>query len=275
MGGKASSKQDSLQLMTPKGDQCKGSLKIQPLKKNVGFFLGKQNGKPMFSRSNFFDGWNSPIFLPNSPTPPDRMKNLKLTVSPRETRGRAKARKLRNEEKIPAVIYSEGNSRLCSVPERDFVDLRKAMAGSASLVELDEGGKSSLTLIKDFQRNAITRKFVHIDFLEVAQDKEFNTSVRVVLTGESVGVKKHDGILQQLISEVPVRCLPKDLPSIFELDVTNVNLGESLSVKDLPSSDGVTIGLDDDQLIMTVTGSAGGRAAAVAAQAKEEGKESE
>jgi large subunit ribosomal protein L25 len=200
------------------------------------------------------------------------MNTLKLTVSPREDRGRAKVRKLRNDEKIPAVIYSEGNSRLCSVPVRAFSDLRKVMAGSSTLVELDEGGKSSLTLIKDIQRNAITKKFVHIDFLEVAQDKEFNTSVHVVLTGESIGVKKHDGVLQQLTNEIPVRCLPRNLPAAFELDVSDVNLGDSLAVKDLPLFDGVAIGLDPDQIIVTVTGSAGGRAAAVAAQSGEEGE---
>ena len=223
----------------------------------------------MFSRSNFFDGWIFPPFQP-IPQAPDRMNTLKLTVSPRDERGRSSVRKLRNEEKIPAVIYSDGNSRLCTVPERDFLDLRKTMGGDSSLVELSEGDKSSLTLIKDVQRNAISRKFMHIDFLEVAPDKEFNTTVRVVLTGESIGVKQHDGILQQLVTDIPVRCLPKDLPGSFELDVSEVNLGESLAVKDLPSFDGVALGLDPDQIVMTVSGSAGGRAAAVAAAGEEE-----
>ena len=201
------------------------------------------------------------------------MNTLKLTVSPRDVRGRAKARKLRNEEKIPAVIYRDGNSRLCTVPERAFLDLRKEMGGSASLIELDEGGKSSLTLIKEIQRNAISRKLMHVDFLEVAPDKEFNTTVRLAFTGESIGVKQHDGILQQLVTEIPVRCLPKDLPASFELDVSEVNLGESLAVKDLPSFDGVAIGLDRSQILVTVSGSAGGRAAAEAAE--EEGGEEE
>ena len=223
----------------------------------------------MFSRSNFFDGWNIPRFQP-IPQAPDRMNTLKLTVSPREERGRAKVRKLRNEDKIPAVIYSDGNSRTCTVPERAFLDLRKTMAGSSTLVELDEGGKTSLTLIKDVQRNAISRKFVHIDFFEVAQDKEFNTSVHVVLTGESIGVKLNDGILQQLVNEIPVRCLPKNLPGSFELDVSNLDLSDSLAVKDLPTLEGVAIGLDPDQIVVTVTGSAGGRAAAEASQAEEE-----
>jgi len=200
------------------------------------------------------------------------MNTLKLNVEAREERGRSKVRKIRNAEKIPAVIYAEGNSRLCTVPEKDFLDLRKEMAGSSTLVELNEGGNSSLTLIKDIQRNSLTRKFVHIDFLEVAQDKEFNTTVRVTLTGESIGVKLHDGILQQLVTDVPVRCLPKNLPSDFELDISELNLGDSVSVKDLTVGEGVVIGLDEGQIIATVSGSAGGRAAAGAA-ADEEGEE--
>lgn len=202
------------------------------------------------------------------------MNTLKLNVEAREERGRSKVRKLRNAEKIPAVIYSDGNSRLCAVPEKDFLALRKEMAGSSTLVELNEGGKNtSLTLLKDVQRNSISRKFVHIDFFEVAQDKEFNTSVKVTLTGESVGVRLHDGILQHLTTEVPVRCLPKNLPSSFEVDVSELNLGDSVSVKDLPTLEGVAIGFDEGQIIATVTGSAGGRAAAEASDEDEEAAE--
>jgi large subunit ribosomal protein L25 len=205
------------------------------------------------------------------------MNTLKLNVEARDERGRSKVRKIRNAEKIPAVIYADGNSRLCTVPEKDFLELRKEMAGSSTLVELNEGGNASLTLIKDVQRNALTRKFVHIDFLEVAQDKEFNTTVRAVLTGESVGVKLHDGILQQLITDIPVRCLPKNLPSEFLLDISELNLGDSVSVKDLTVADGVAIALDENQIIATVTGSAGGRAAAGAAaeESAEEGSAGE
>jgi len=197
------------------------------------------------------------------------MNTLKLDVLSREERGRSKVRKLRNAEKIPAIIYRDGDSRLCSVPEKAFLDLRREMGGTSSLIELnEEGGNTALTLIKDVQRNSISQKFVHIDFLEVAQDKEFTTSVGVVLTGESIGVKLHDGILQQLTSEIPVRCLPKDMPATFELDISELNLGDTLSVKDLSVYEGVQVLLDDDQLIATCTGSAGGRAAAEAEEAE-------
>ena len=203
------------------------------------------------------------------------MNTLKLDVLSREERGRSKVRKLRNAEKIPAVIYRDGDSRLCSVPEKAFLDLRREMGGSSALVELnEEGGNTALTLIKDVQRNSLSKKFVHIDFLEVAQDKEFTTSVRIVLTGESIGVKMHDGILQHLTTEILVRCLPKDLPSSFELDITELNLGDSLSVKDMPQFDGVQVLVDENQLVATCTGSAGGRAAAGAAE-EEEAEEAE
>ena len=191
------------------------------------------------------------------------MKNLQLNVSARESTGRSASRKVRGEDRIPAVIYGQGESRLCSVGRKDFEELRKGAVGSASLVELsDEGGASVLTLIKDVQRHAINRQFLHIDFLEVAQDRDFTTTVPVTLIGESIGVKQNDGILQQQTTEVSVRCKPADLPSQYELDVSELDLGDSLSIKDLSELSGVTILNEPEQAIVIVSGSASGRAQA-------------
>ena len=191
------------------------------------------------------------------------MKNLQLNVSARESTGRSASRKVRGEDRIPAVIYGQGESRLCSIGRKDFEELRKGAVGSASLVELsDEGGSNILTLIKDVQRHAINRQFLHIDFLEVAQDRDFTTSVPITLTGESIGVKQNDGILQQQTTEVSVRCKPADLPSQYELDVSDLDLGDSLSIKDLSELSGVTILNEPEQAIVIVSGSASGRAQA-------------
>ena len=204
------------------------------------------------------------------------MKTLQLNVSSREETGRSASRKVRGQDRIPAVIYGVGESRLCSVGRKDFEELRKGVAGSASLVELqEEGGKSALTLIKEVQRHAISRKFLHIDFLEVAQDRDFTTTVPVLLTGESIGVKQNDGILQQQTMEISVRCKPGDLPSQYELDISELDLGDSLSIQDLAEVPGVDILNEPSQSIVTCSGSASGRAEADLADDEEGAEEGE
>lgn len=204
------------------------------------------------------DGKPPPHFLPSN-----SMKTLQLNISSREGTGGAAARKLRGQGRIPAVIYGGGNSRLCSVARKDFEIFRKSVAGSASLVELaEEGGASVLTLVKDVHRHVINRQFLHIDFQEVDKDRELTTTVPVLFTGESIGVRQNDGILQHQVTEISVRCRPADLPGMYELDVSEMDLNDSLSVRDLSDFPGVTVLIDENQTIVTCSGSAHGRAEA-------------
>ncbi|MBT4224028.1 MAG: 50S ribosomal protein L25 [Opitutae bacterium] len=191
------------------------------------------------------------------------MDSIILNTSKREQVGRSASRNLRAKDLIPAVIYGQGESRICSVSRKDFEELRRSAAGGASLIELkEEGGATALTLIKDVQRHAITRQFLHIDFLEVAKDREFTTTVPVNLVGESIGVKQNDGILQQQITELTVRCKPADLPSAYELDISDLDLGDSLSIKDIGTESGVAVLQELELTVVSCVGSAHGRAEA-------------
>jgi large subunit ribosomal protein L25 len=199
-----------------------------------------------------------------------RMNTLQLNVTAREATGRSSARKVRGEDRIPAVIYGLGDSRLCSINRKEFERLRKDALGNASLVELqEEGGATALTLIKEVQRHAISRQFLHVDFQEVDKDREFTTTIPIVLIGESIGVKQNDGILQHQTLEVSVKCKPADLPSQYEVDTSELDLGDSVSVKDLALASGVTILNDPNQSIVTCSGSAQGRADADLAEVDE------
>ena len=189
------------------------------------------------------------------------MNTINLTISPRENVGRTASRRLRAQDQIPAVIYGQGNSRLCSLSRKDFEVLHRKAEGSTSLIELkEEGGASALTLIKEVQRHAITREFLHVDFLEVAEDREFTTTVPIILIGESIGVKQNDGILQQQTTELTVRCKPADLPAMYELDVSDLDLGDSLFIKDLTQITDVTVILEEGLTVVSCIGSAHGRA---------------
>ena len=202
------------------------------------------------------------------------MNSITLNISPREEVGRSASRNLRAQNLIPAVVYGQGKARICSVSRKDFEELRRSVEGGTALVELkEEGGASALTLIKEVQRHAITRQFLHIDFLEVAQDREFTTTVPVKLVGESIGVRLNDGILQQQITELTVRCKPADLPSMYELDVSELDLGDSLFIRDIGSESGVIVVQEQELTVVSCIGSAHGRAEAE--DDIEEGEESE
>ena len=208
------------------------------------------------------------------------MNLLNLNISPREEVGRSASRHLRAQDLIPAVVYGQGKARICSVFRKDFEELRRGIEGGTALVELkEEGGASALTLIKEVQRHAITRQFLHIDFLEVAQDREFTTTVPVKLVGESIGVRLNDGILQQQITELTVRCKPADLPAMYELDVSELDLGDSLFIRDIGSESGVIVVQEKELTVVSCIGSAHGRAEAEddieEGEASEEGGEGE
>ena len=191
------------------------------------------------------------------------MNSITLNISPREQVGRSASCNLRAQDLIPAVVYGQGKARICSVSRKDFEELRRSAEGGTSLVELkEEGGASALTLIKEVQRHAITRQFLHVDFLEVAQDREFTTTVPVKLIGESIGVRLNDGILQQQIPELTVRCKPADLPAMYELDVSELDLGDSLFVRDIGIGSGLTVVQEEGLTVVSCIGSAHGRAEA-------------
>ena len=163
------------------------------------------------------------------------MKKYQLTVTTREGTGRSASRRLRKAEKIPAILYgkhTKPESLAISAPE--FVKLRKEIAGQAALIELKrEAGPTALSFLQEIQRDAITDKYLHLDLHEVKTDEKFEIRVPVRIVGEAAGVKVGGGILETSSFQLRIRCLPKDLPSLIEVDVTAVELGQTVHVSDM------------------------------------------
>ena len=182
------------------------------------------------------------------------MSEVTLSVSIREGAGRGVARRLRAQGQIPAVIYGGDKSQSLSVGERDFLAFMRKAAGSVSIIKLnDAANKSSWTaLMQATQRNPRTDRFEHIDFLEVSADREITASIPVTLSGESIGVKMENGIVDQMLYEVEVACLPKDLPEGIELDLTEMHVGDAVHIKNLPEFAGVRYSGDEDTVIVSV-----------------------
>lgn len=182
------------------------------------------------------------------------MSELTLSVKSREGIGRGHSRRLRAQGRIPAVIYGRSGTSALSVAERDFLMMMRKAAGGASLINLkdEESGKSQMSVIQGTQRNPITDRFEHIDFLEVSADHAITAHIPVHTAGEPIGVKTGGGILEVILHEVEVVCLPKDLPEEIHLDVAALVVGDAIHIRDLPALPGVTYHGDPDTVVVSV-----------------------
>ena len=190
------------------------------------------------------------------------LNDLTLKVSTRMAIGRQACKKLRAAGVIPAVYYGKDMNKPYSFEEREFRQLMRSSAGSAALFRLQSAdGEDELALIKELQRHPLTDAILHVDFIQVTRGQELQTKVPVVIVGEAFGVKHSGGILEVNMNEVEVRCRPSLLPSSVELDVSDLDLGDNLQVKDLEQIEGVFYSSEPNQVLVACVGSASGRAA--------------
>jgi large subunit ribosomal protein L25 len=184
-------------------------------------------------------------------------ERVKLEVRARESRGSADARRLRRQGLIPGVLYGQGKDphAIC-VPERE---LRRVLTGAGGLhaildvvVAGDGGAKPFPSVLKEYQQDPVRGTLIHVDLQEVRLDRPIQAQVAVVLVGESVGAKE-GGVLSQVNREITVEALPMEIPEHIDLDVSEMAIGDTLRIADLPSRDGVTL-LDDPEIVLaTVT----------------------
>jgi large subunit ribosomal protein L25 len=183
-------------------------------------------------------------------------ERIKLEVRERERRGSADARRLRRDGYIPGVLYGNGKkSHAISVPERE---LRRVLSGAGGLhAILDvvlEGQKSThASILKDYQQDPLRGTLSHVDLMEVRLDRPIQAQVTVQLVGEPVGAKE-GGVLSQVQREINVEALPLEVPEHLDLDVSEMAIGDTLRLVDLPPSEGVTYLDDPDETVLaTVT----------------------
>lgn len=175
------------------------------------------------------------------------MKELHLKASPRDEFGSRHASRLRKAGEIPAVIYGPSGNRPFKVGEAEFRTIMRQVGDAAVLVKVDFGKESVLSAIREIERDPRTDAFLHIDFQEVSARDEANFTIPVHARGESVGVKNENGLIDVLAHELHIRCLPGNLPGSIDVDVSELHVGQSVHVKDLPALKGVAF-LDDADL---------------------------
>jgi large subunit ribosomal protein L25 len=198
------------------------------------------------------------------------MKKFQLTVTNREGTGRSASRRLRKAEKIPAILYGKHTKpENLAVNAPEFVKLLKEISGGAALIELKrDAGSSALSFLQEVQRDPITDKYLHLDLQEVKENEKMIINVAIRVVGEAYGVKTEGGILETATHRLRIRCLPKDLPSVIELDVTALKVGESIHVGELKPIAGVDFLDDKNQTVVLCVEPPAEEVAAVATPAE-------
>lgn len=184
------------------------------------------------------------------------MKQLSIQASSRDKVGTAHAGRLRASDLVPAVAYGRAKPPVhLAVKASDLRQLLRDIGNNTPICRLSEEGSSPrISIIEEVQRHPITDRFLHVDFHEVADDESISISVPVHEKGEAAGVKNENGTLERVSFTVDVRCLPGKAPDFIEVNVSNLNVGDSLHVSELPQLDGVVYLDDPDQPIFSVSG---------------------
>lgn len=165
--------------------------------------------------------------------------------------GSAGSRRLLRAGKIPAVVYGSKTKPMHILIDAHSFTLALNSISESTLITLKIDNKEHEVLVKSFQENVMTDVIYHVDFYEVVRGEKLHAFVPLSIEGNPVGCRK-SGILDVIIHEVEVECLPKDLPVDIKVDVTPIDLNGHISVKDLVVSDKVTILTDSDETVASV-----------------------
>ncbi len=165
------------------------------------------------------------------------------------------ARRVRVSGLIPAVVYGAGQESVAvTVDPKAITKILHSESGHNTIFDLEiSGGATAKAMIVDWQNEPIKGKLLHIDLKRIAMNKTMTVSVPIVLIGTPVGVRTQGGILDQVLREVEVECLPTDIPSHLDVDVSNLELNGAIHVSDLPHSGTLKFLGDDHALVAHVT----------------------
>ena len=181
------------------------------------------------------------------------MATATLTAAPRTETGKGAARKLRAKKQVPAVIYGHQREAMSLVVDaKELERLLGRYAAETTVVELSVDGTTARTLIRDIQRDPVKRTVIHVDFQELVAGEKITVDIPIVLVGTAAGVR-NGGVMNQVMTEVSVEVDPVNIPNHLDLDVSALELNESLHVRDLTVPEGVEIQDDEDATVCVVS----------------------
>jgi large subunit ribosomal protein L25 len=180
---------------------------------------------------------------------------VEAQARPADSRGKNEARRLRATGRIPAVVYSAGRESVAvSVSPKQITRILHSESGHNTIFDLKVGdGATEKAMVVDWQYDPIKDNLLHIDLKRIDMNKPLRVTVPINLTGTAEGVKTQGGILDQVMREVEIECLPADIPSHIDLDVTSLVFGQVLRVADLPHSGSIRFVTAEDQAVAHIT----------------------
>lgn len=182
-------------------------------------------------------------------------KKTELKARPRAETGKEAARKLRAEGRLPAVIYGkdmEPRGLSLDLQETEYLFQRISVENTILDLVIDGDDGPVQTLIREIQAYPHKPGLLHVDFLRIQKGVAVEVEIPVSLEGVPVGVRDSGGILEQMINEIRVKCIPSKIPEVVALDVTGLEIGDSLHVSDIDPGEGVDILVDPERTICSV-----------------------
>ena len=183
------------------------------------------------------------------------MKTIELSVEKRSTIGKNEARRSRAGGRIPAVMYGAGKPNVpISVDRKALADLFRegASENAIFLLKLAGSDQSRHAMIRELQRDPVSRKPLHIDFVRVLMDVKVTVEVPIEIVGVARGVKTDGGILDVVTREIEIECLPANIPGHIAVDVAELGIGDAIRVSDLPPIEGVRIVDNPEKVVVHV-----------------------
>jgi large subunit ribosomal protein L25 len=199
------------------------------------------------------------------------MEMRELTIRKREGIGKGPARRLRRAGQVPATLYGGASPVNVAVTPKDVLRLIHGHEGSTQLFRVTFEGTTDakMAIIRDMQFDPVSESLIHVDLQEVAMDRAIQVTVAVHHVGEAIGVRDTQGILEMVLREVRVSCLPGNIPEYLEADISNLAIHDVLTVKDLKVPEGVRVLNDPNQAVVTIAPPAAEEAVVAAAATTE------
>ncbi len=182
-------------------------------------------------------------------------KQVKLAVERREATGRSAARKLKARGIVPAVVYGgREKAQPLQLSRRDLTTVLSHASGENILVELEIAGEGNtrMAMLQEVQHSPVGGEVLHVDFHVVSMDEKIEADIPIEATGTANGVKNFGGLLEQSLRELAVECLPRDLPDRIAVDVSHLNIGDSVHVRDIKLPEGVVANVQLDLTVFSV-----------------------
>src|SRR5215813_1843231 len=181
-------------------------------------------------------------------------KDITVRAKPREGRGKNDARRARRDGMIPVTVYGgEGGTVSALAPARDLAAILRSDTGRNTIFNLEiEGVESGEVMFHDRQIDPLRLRLIHADFRRLVAGEKIEVTVPLHLEGEPIGVREHQGVLEQIVREIDIRCDPRDIPESIDVDVTNLGVHDVLHVSDITRDERIEILTEADMVIATV-----------------------